>query len=179
MLVAILGDLPGLFCSGLAGFTRFDEFDCSHCAESANIADKIKSARPIFYATIKVLPDRLRARQKISVSSATVNNGFPMVAAHLTTAGDFRVVWQDDRVLSHTGWNTWYKRTANGGSTWSADVRLSNLTSGAPYKTVNGYNFPYGDYGEISVDSTGRNHVVWGEGISYSGPGGTWYTRGQ
>src|SRR5207247_9363028 len=66
VLVAILGDLPGLFCSGLAGFTRFDEFDCSHCAESANIADKIKSARPIFYATIKVLPDRLRARQKIS-----------------------------------------------------------------------------------------------------------------
>ncbi|OLE67368.1 MAG: hypothetical protein AUG09_02800 [Acidobacteria bacterium 13_1_20CM_2_68_7] len=31
------------------------------------------------------------ARQKISVASATVNNGFPMVAAHLTTAGDFLV----------------------------------------------------------------------------------------
>ncbi|PYS94767.1 MAG: hypothetical protein DMF50_11600 [Acidobacteria bacterium] len=119
------------------------------------------------------------ARQKISVASAAVNNGFPMVAAHLTTAGDFRVVWQDDRVLSHSGWNTWYKRTTNGGSTWSADVRLSNVATGAPYKSVNGYNFPYGDYGEISVDSTGRNHVVWGEGISYTGPGGTWYTRGQ
>jgi len=119
------------------------------------------------------------ARQKISVASAAVNSGFPMVAAHLTTAGDFRVVWQDDRVLSHTGWNTWYKRTTNGGSTWGADVRLSNLATGAPYKSVNGYQFPYGDYGEISVDSTGRNHVVWGEGISYTGPGGTWYTRGQ
>jgi len=119
------------------------------------------------------------ARQKISVATAAVTSGFPMVAAHLTSAGDFRVVWQDDRVLSHTGWNTWYKRTTNGGSTWSADVRLSNLATGAPYKTVNGYNFPCGDYGEISVDSTGRNHVVWGEGISYSGPGGTWYTRGE
>ena len=119
------------------------------------------------------------ARQKISVASASVNNGFPMAAAHPTTAGDFRVVWQDDRILSQTGWNTWYKRTTNGGSTWTADVRLSNVTSGAPYKSINGYVFPYGDYGEIAVDSNGRNYVVWGEGISYTGPGGTWYTRGN
>jgi hypothetical protein len=32
---------------------------------------------------------------------------------------------------------------------------------------------------EIAVDGRGRNHVVWGEGISYIGPGGTWYTRGR
>ena len=118
-------------------------------------------------------------RQMISVASAAVNNGFPMAAAHPTTAGDFRVAWQDDRMQSQTGWNTWYKRSTNGGSTWSADVRLSDQTAGAPYKSVNGYAFPYGDYGEIAVDSTGRNHVVWGEGLSYTGPGGTWYTRGQ
>ncbi len=119
------------------------------------------------------------ARQKISVASATVNSGFPAAAAHPTTAGDFRVWFQDDRLQSHTGWNTWYKRTTNGGSTWSADVRVSNLTSGAPYKNANGYAFPYGDYGEIAVDANGRNYLVWGEGASYSGPGGTWYTRGQ
>jgi len=119
------------------------------------------------------------ARVKLSVASATVNNGFPMAVAHPTAAGDFRVVWQDDRILSHTGWNTWYKRTTNGGTSWTADARISDLTSGAPYKTVNGYAFPYGDYGEIDVDSGGKNHVVWGEGASYSGPGGTWFTRGQ
>src|SRR5882672_8791062 len=96
-----------------------------------------------------------------------------------TTAGDFRVVWQDDRIFSHSGWNTWYKRTTNGGTSWAADVRISDLTSGAPYKSVNGYAFPYGDYGEIDVDSNGRNYVVWGEGASYTGPGGTWYTRGN
>ena len=89
------------------------------------------------------------------------------------------MVWQDDRIFSQTGWNTWLKRTTNGGSTWGADVRLSDQTSGAPYKNANGYAFPYGDYGEIDVDSNGRNYVVWGEGASYTGPGGTWYTRGQ
>jgi hypothetical protein len=72
------------------------------------------------------------ARQKISVASATVNNGFPMAAAHLTTPGDFRVVWQDDRVLSHTGWNTYYKRTTNGGSTWSSGPGGTWYTRGGP-----------------------------------------------
>src|SRR5215467_6622035 len=48
-------------------------------------------------------------RVQISVASTTVNNAFPSVAAHPTTAGDFRVTWQDDRLQSQTGWNTWYK----------------------------------------------------------------------
>jgi len=119
------------------------------------------------------------ARQKISVASATVNNAFPAVVAHPITAGDFRVTWQDDRVLSQTGWNTWYKRTTNGGSTWSTDIRLSDMATGAPYKTASGYAFPYGDYHELAVGSDGWNHVVWGEGASYTGPGGVWYTRGH
>jgi len=118
-------------------------------------------------------------RQQISVASATVNNGFPAVAAHPTAAGDFRVTWQDDRVQSQTGWNTWYRRTTNGGASWSADIRLSDLATGAPYKTAAGYQFPYGDYHELAVSSNGTNHVIWGEGASYSGPGGCWYTRGQ
>jgi hypothetical protein len=118
------------------------------------------------------------ARQEISNGSATVNNGFPAVAAG-PTAGDFRVTWQDDRNGSTTAWNTWYRKTTNGGSTWSAEVRLSDQGSVAPYKDVFGYRFPYGDYFEMAVDASGKNHVIWGEGISYTGPGGTWYTRGQ
>lgn len=118
-------------------------------------------------------------RQQISVLSPSVNNAFPAVAAHPNDAGDFRVTWQDDSVLSHSGWNTWYRRTTDSGSSWSTpDVRVSDVVSGAPYKNANGYAFPYGDYHELSVDSLGLNHVVWGEGASYSGPGGTWYTRG-
>jgi hypothetical protein len=119
------------------------------------------------------------ARQQISVANSAVNNAFPAVAAHPTTAGDFRVTWQDDRLASTTGFNTWYKRTTNGGSTWSTDIRVSDLTSGAPYKNVNGYLFPYGDYQEISVGPDGVNQLTWGEGASYTGPGGCWNARGQ
>jgi hypothetical protein len=118
-------------------------------------------------------------RVQISVASTTVNNAFPSVAAHPTTAGDFRVTWQDDRQQSQTGWNTWYKRTTNGGSTWSADIRVSDLGTGAPYKTPNGYAFPYGDYQSLAVGPNGVNQVTWGEGTSYSGPGGCWNARGQ
>ena len=36
-----------------------------------------------------------------------------------------------------------------------------------------------GDYFELAVGPDGRNQVIWGEGTSYSGPGGCWFTRGQ
>ena len=118
-------------------------------------------------------------RLQISVASATVHNAFPSVVAHPTVANDFRVTWQDDRQQSQTGWNTWYKHSTNGGSTWTTDIRLSDQATGAPYKTANGYAFPYGDYHELAVGPDGRNQVIWGEGTSYSGPGGCWFTRGQ
>jgi hypothetical protein len=118
-------------------------------------------------------------RFQISVANPAVHNAFPSVAAHPTNANDFRVTWQDDRQQSQTGWNTWYRRTSNGGTSWSADIRVSDLTSGAPYKHANGYAFPYGDYLDLSVGPDGTNHIFWGEGTSYTGPGGCWYARGQ
>jgi hypothetical protein len=58
-------------------------------------------------------------------------------------------------------------------------MRLSDRSSGAPYKSASGYGSPYGDYLELEVDSQGRNHIVWGAGPSWSGyGGGIWYTRG-
>ncbi len=118
------------------------------------------------------------SRVEISNGFSTVHNAFPALAAG-PTAGDFRVAWQDDRNGSTTAWNTWYRGTPNGGATWSTPVRLSDLGSGASYKNANGYAFPYGDYFEIAVDASGTAYVVWGEGTSYDGPGGTWYTRGK
>ena len=118
-------------------------------------------------------------RLQISVANPAVHNAFPSVAAHPTVAGDFRVVWQDDRQQSQTGWNTWYRRTTNGGTSFSTEIRVSDLTSGAPYKNANGYTFPYGDYLDLQVGPDGMNHVHWGEGASYTGPGGCWYARGQ
>jgi hypothetical protein len=118
------------------------------------------------------------ARQEVSDPGANVNNGFPALAAG-NSAGDFRLIWQDDRNGATTAWNTWYRQSSNGGVSWSAPVRLSDATSGAPYKSSAGYKFPYGDYLEIAVDASGRNHFIWGAGDSYTGPGGSWYTRGQ
>ena len=118
------------------------------------------------------------ARQQISESPDSINNAFPVVAAG-SSSDDFRVVWQDDRNGSTNAWNTWYRRTNNGGSTWTSALRLSAEPSGAPYKTAAGYFFPYGDYLEMTVDSGGNNHIIWAEGSSYDGPGGTWYASGN
>ena len=113
------------------------------------------------------------------------DNNFPAVVAG-PSAGDFRLAWQDNRNAGCWdcgglgSWNTWYSQTTDGGGTWTASVRLSNLGGGAPYKTPHGYAFPNGDYFGLAVDSVGTNHVIWGEadGSSLYCCGGTWYTRG-
>ena len=92
-------------------------------------------------------------------------------------AGDFRLAWQDNRTGA---FNTWYASSSSGGATWSPDVRLSNLDSGAPYKSAMGYTFTNGDYFGIAVGSTGIAHVIWGEadGSSLYCCGDAWYTKG-
>lgn len=111
------------------------------------------------------------SRAEISGAGSAVTKTFPAVAAG-PDAGDFRVVWMDNK----TGdWDTWYRRLAGG--TWSVPVKLSNRNSGAPYKSPHGFGFPYGDYLGVSVGRGGRAHAIWGAGPSYNGPGGTWYTR--
>jgi hypothetical protein len=97
------------------------------------------------------------------------------------TAGDFRLMWQDNRNGANA-WNTWLSRTTNGGATWSSPARSSNLGSGAPYKTPAGYTFPFGDYGGLAVDSAGTNFAIWGEGdgiYTGGGTGGSWWVRGR
>jgi len=107
---------------------------------------------------------------------AKVGADFPKVAAG-PRPGDFRVAWEDDR-SGATAWSVRYRATANGGSSWSPAGRLSGRGSGAPYKSRAGFRFPYGDYFGITVDSRGISYVIWSEGMSYDGPGGTWWARG-
>ena len=74
-------------------------------------------------------------------------------------------------------WNVWYRSSTDGGATWSAPSSISDATSGAAYKTPAGFAEVYGDYGEIAITNAGKTIAVWGEGASYTGPGGVWINR--
>ena len=74
-------------------------------------------------------------------------------------------------------WNVWYRSSTDGGATWAAPVNISDLGSGAAYKTPAGFGEVYGDYGEIAITNTGKTIAAWGEGASYDGPGAVWINR--
>jgi hypothetical protein len=74
-------------------------------------------------------------------------------------------------------WNVWYRASTDGGVSWSSPVNISDATSGTAYKGPAGFLEPYGDYGEAAITNTGKFIGVWGEGDSYSGPGGVWINR--
>ena len=58
-----------------------------------------------------------------------------------------------------------------------APVKISDVSAGATYKTANGFLEPYGDYGEAAITNAGKFIGIWGEGNSYTGPGGAWINR--
>ena len=73
-------------------------------------------------------------------------------------------------------WNVWYRSSKDGGSTWTQSVKISDAPAGAAgYVNATGFHEIYGDYGEIGVTSAGKTIAVWGEGYSWSGPGGCWF----
>jgi hypothetical protein len=119
------------------------------------------------------------------LGAATVLNvegdsNFPVVVAG-NVPGDVRVTWQDDRNGANR-YNTYYIESKDYGVTWTAPVKLSNETNlyaWAPYKFLNGYFLPYGDYTALTVDQNGKAHAIWGEGFSRSMPGGSWFVGQQ
>ena len=93
--------------------------------------------------------------------------------------GDIRAWYMQTTGSDVDAWNVYYRRSTDGGLTWSAPVRISDASSGAVYKSAAGFQEPYGDYGEMAITSTGKTIAVWGEGASYTGPGGVWFNREQ
>jgi hypothetical protein len=104
------------------------------------------------------------------------DSNFPQIAAG-PAPGDLRLAWQDNRTGA---FNTWYATSSDGGASWTGQVKLSDRTSGAPYKSAAGYTFPDGDYFGLAVSSAGITYAIWGEadGSSIYCCGDTWYTRG-
>jgi hypothetical protein len=107
------------------------------------------------------------------LSPATEMATSPAVEA--VGSGDVRLWFMQTNGGDHDAWNVWYRSSRDGGATWSAPVRISDATSGAGYKTPAGFLEVYGDYGEIAVTSGGKTIAAWGEGFSWTGPGGSWF----
>lgn len=115
-------------------------------------------------------------RGGVSTAPEGAAHAFPAIAARGN--GDVRIGWMDARAPGGM-WNTYYRRSTNGGASWSAETDISTAVSGYDYINADGYAFPFGDYFEIDVDDQGKTQAVWGEGAEYQGPGSIWYARGQ
>ena len=96
------------------------------------------------------------------------------VAAAGKAAGQFTVTWMDAR---GGGWNVWQRGSTDGGLTWSADAKVSDATTGAPYKTAAGFGLPYGDYDMVAINSAGKTVAVMGEGDTTQTHGDIWVNR--
>lgn len=115
---------------------------------------------------------------KTGVSNAPQGSAhaFPAIAA--TGNGDVRISWMDARAAGPL-WNTYYRRSTNGGASWGAEVDLSTYIAGYSYIEPGGFDYPFGDYFEMDIDDQGKTHLIWGEALNYDGPGSIWYSQGQ
>jgi hypothetical protein len=154
----------------------YGDFYSSQATIASDVTGKLVFAYP--KSTVDGRPQSLYVRTSSDGTSwsapvlvnARGDSNMPAIAAG-PTAGDFRLMWQDNRNGANA-WNTWYSRTTNGGATWSAPFRVSNRD----------YIFPFGDYGGLAVDSAGTNFAIWGEGdgiYTGGGTGGSWWVRGR
>ncbi len=112
---------------------------------------------------------------RLALSASGENATQPRIVSS-GTPGDVRLWYmQTAHNDDPDAWNVWYRSSTDGGETWTSPVKLSDAASGAGYKNPAGFLEVYGDYGEIEVTSAGNTIAVWGEGFSYTGPGGTWF----
>lgn len=114
-------------------------------------------------------------RTDVSDAPKGVEHAFPALIAG--GEGDVRIAWMDLR--NDPDWSTFYSESLNGGKAWRVPRQISSYAKGYPYIHTNGFSFPFGDYFQITVDSDGRTHAVWGEGQNFLSPGSIWYSKGQ
>ena len=94
--------------------------------------------------------------------------------------GNVRIWYMQTTGHDPDAWNVWYRSSSSGGASWSAPVKISDAPAGAAgYIGPNGFGEIYGDYGEIAVTNIGKTVAIWGEGFSYTGPGGSWFNIEQ
>jgi BNR repeat-like domain len=112
-------------------------------------------------------------RVDISNAPQGVEHSFPAIAVG-QNEGDVRIGWMDKR----TGrWNVFFRKSTDGGESFSQIVRISNFVPGYPYLYQNGFGSPYGDYFSMVVDEDNQTQMVFGEAPSYQGPGNQWVSH--
>jgi hypothetical protein len=142
---------------------------------NANSADK--AANRLYFSKSTDGGLTWSANQDVSTAPNGKHHAFPAIAA--TGSGDVRISWMDTRAGSGLDrWNTYYRTSANGGSSWSTETDISSYVAGFDYIFTDGFRFPFGDYYELDIDEQGKTHVIMGEGLNYDTPGSIWYTRG-
>ena len=110
----------------------------------------------------------------VPLSVAGENATQPRLAS--SGGGNVRIWYMQTAGHDPDAWNVVYRSSSNGSSSWSSPVKISDAPAGAAaYVNANGFDEIYGDYGEIAVTNTGKTVAIWGEGLSYTGPGGSWF----
>lgn len=133
-----------------------------------------KGPERVFFSTSKDQGNNWSPKADVSLAPQGVDHAFPAIIAG--TGGDVRIAWMDQRNAS-MHWNVYYRTSTNGGSTWSGETILSSFVSGYSYIFSDGFNFPFGDYFDLTIDSQNHTQAAWGEGLNYLTPGNVWYTR--
>ena len=134
------------------------------------------AAQRIFFARSTDHGNSYSARIDVSTAPAGVEHGFPALAVG-SLAGDVRTAWVDLRTGS---WNVFYRPSADGGQTFGDTTRISgSVPGGSSYLTPEGFLFPYGDYFQMAVDSSGLAHLAFGESPAYTKPGNIWVSNQQ
>ncbi|MCL5611047.1 MAG: glycoside hydrolase [Chloroflexi bacterium] len=101
------------------------------------------------------------AKQDVLTAARGVEHAFPAITA--TGSGDVRIAWMDTRAASSGAidrWNVYYRKSTDGGNTWSSETDLSTYVNGFTYIFTDGFRFPFGDYFEMDIDERGTTHVV-------------------
>jgi hypothetical protein len=173
--------LPGLACTA-AGCTP--DFYLGHHAVTADAGGNLvflydgattAGGRQSIYATRSVDKGTTWSTPAV-VSAAGEEATLPMIESRGN--GTVRAVWMETTGGGNVdAWNAMSRLSTDGGATWGTPSRVSDATSGAAYKTPAGFAEVYGDYGEIAFTNQGKAVAVWGEGASYTGPGGVWLNR--
>jgi hypothetical protein len=141
-----------------------------------NAGSQPKGPERMYFAKSTDRGETWTARQEVSLAPQGSGHAFPAIALG-GTSGDVRISWMDSR--NAPWWNAYYRRSADGGATWSAEQDISTPASGLSYITEQGFSYPFGDYYELEVDSRGTTHVIMGQGLNWNSPGSIWYTRGN